>query len=81
MNNFIYFILIGAIAGWIGGKLTKGEGFGLFGNIIVGVVGSVLGGWIFEQLKIAEKNILFSLAAAVIGSVVFLLLIGLFKRK
>jgi len=79
--NLLYFIVIGALAGWVGGKLTKGEGFGLLGNIIVGIVGGVLGGWIFEKLGIMKENLLYSLAAAVVGSVVFLLLIGLFKRK
>jgi uncharacterized membrane protein YeaQ/YmgE (transglycosylase-associated protein family) len=52
MDNFLYFILIGAIAGWISGKLIKGESFGLLGSIVVGVVGAVLGGWIFELLGI-----------------------------
>lgn len=79
--NFLYFILIGALAGWAAGKLTKGESFGLLGNIIVGIVGGVLGGWIFNQLGIMKENLFYSLAAAVVGSVVFLLLIGLFKRK
>lgn len=81
MDSFVYFILIGALAGWLGGKLVKGEGFGLIGNIIVGIVGAVLGGWIFEKLGIAETNLLYSIAAAVVGSVVFLLVIGLIKRK
>ena len=79
--NFLYFILIGALAGWAAGKLTKGESFGLLGNIIVGIVGGVLGGWIFNQLGIMKENLFYSLAAAVVGSVVFLLVIGLFSRK
>lgn len=79
--NFIYFILIGALAGWTSGKLIKGESFGLLGNIIVGIVGGVLGGWIFNQMGISEPNLIYDLAAAVVGSVVFLLVIGLIKRK
>ena len=79
--NFLYFKLIGALAGWAAGKLTKGESFGLLGNIIVGIVGGVLGGWIFNQLGIMKENLFYSLAAAVVGSVVFLLVIGLFRRK
>ncbi|HMX03892.1 MAG TPA: GlsB/YeaQ/YmgE family stress response membrane protein [Chitinophagales bacterium] len=81
MDNFLYFILLGAIAGYVSGKLIKGESFGLLGNIVVGVVGAVLGGWIFDQVGIQEANILYSLAAAVVGSVAFLLIIGLLKRK
>lgn len=79
--NLLYFILIGALAGWVGGKLTKGESFGLLGNIIVGIVGGVLGGWIFDQLGIVQENLIYSLAAAVVGSVAFLLIIALFRRK
>ena len=79
--NFLYFILIGALAGWAAGKLTKGESFGLLGNIIVGIVGGVLGGWIFNQLGIMKEKLFYSLADAVVGSVVFLLVIGLFRRK
>lgn len=79
--NFLYFILIGAIAGWVSGKLIKGEGYGLLGNIVVGIVGAVLGGWIFEKLGIVEYNILYTLAAAVVGSVVFLLVIGIIRRN
>ena len=59
MGNFFYFILIGALAGWASGKLIKGESFGLAGNIIVGIVGGVLGGWIFAQMGIAEENIFY----------------------
>ena len=80
MNNIIYFILIGAVAGWISGKLIKGEGFGCLGNIIVGVVGAVLGGWLFTRMNIAQTNILYELAAAVVGSVLFLLIVGLVKK-
>ncbi|HCK20871.1 MAG TPA: GlsB/YeaQ/YmgE family stress response membrane protein [Bacteroidetes bacterium] len=79
--NLIYFILIGAAAGWIGGKLIRGESFGGLGNIIVGIVGAVLGGWIFDELNINASGIAGALASAVVGAVVFLLLIGLLKRK
>jgi uncharacterized membrane protein YeaQ/YmgE (transglycosylase-associated protein family) len=79
--SLLYFILIGAAAGWIGGKLIRGEGFGALGNIIVGIVGAVLGGWIFDQLKIESEGLAGSLASSVVGAVVFLLLVGLLKRK
>jgi uncharacterized membrane protein YeaQ/YmgE (transglycosylase-associated protein family) len=44
--EFLYFLLIGAVSGWLAGQLFKGGGFGLFGNIIVGIIGAVIGGWI-----------------------------------
>ncbi len=54
--TLLYFILIGALAGWIGGKLMRGEGFGLIGNIVVGIVGAVIGGWIFDSLNISSSG-------------------------
>lgn len=81
MNSFLYFIIIGALAGWIGGRLTRGRAFGLFGNILVGIVGAVLGVWIFGWMGISADNFLYQLAAAIVGSVVFLLLIGLFRKN
>ena len=69
--SFLYFILIGAAAGWISGKLIRGEGFGWLGNIIVGIVGAVLGGWIFGQMNIASSGLAGSLASSVVGAVVF----------
>jgi len=81
--TLLVFIIIGALAGWIGGKLIRGKAFGLAGNIIVGIVGAVLGGWLFTQLGIGgeENAFAYELAAAVTGSVVFLLLIGLVNKK
>ncbi|MEZ5014564.1 MAG: GlsB/YeaQ/YmgE family stress response membrane protein [Chitinophagales bacterium] len=81
--NFLYFILLGALAGWLSGKLVRGRGFGLMGNILVGIVGAVLGGWIFTQLNVDPGNYLmaYQLASAVVGSVVLLLVIGLIQKK
>lgn len=44
--NFLYFLLIGSISGWLAGQLWKGSGFGLIGNIIAGIVGGIVGGWL-----------------------------------
>lgn len=46
MGGFIYFILVGALAGWLVGTLFKGGGFGILGNIVVGIIGGILGGWV-----------------------------------
>lgn len=79
--NLIYFILIGALAGWIGGKLMRGEGFGLIGNIIVGIVGAVIGGWLFDKLDISSSGLTGTIASSVVGAVLFLFLVGILKRK
>lgn len=70
--NLISFLLIGLAAGWIVGKILKGEGFGLAGNLIIGVIGSVVGGMLFWVLGIAPKNMIGSLVTAVVGALVFL---------
>jgi len=81
MNNLIWFLLIGAIAGWLAGQFMKGRGFGLLGDIIVGIIGAVLGGWLFGVLGIsAGGGLAGSLIVAFIGAVVLLFLVRLIKR-
>jgi uncharacterized membrane protein YeaQ/YmgE (transglycosylase-associated protein family) len=81
MNNLIWFLIIGAIAGWLAGLLMKGRGFGILGDIIVGIVGALLGGWLFGVLGIsAGGGLAGSLIVAFIGAVVLLFLVRLIKR-
>lgn len=79
--HFLWFILIGAIAGWLAGLITKGGGFGILGNIVIGILGAVIGGWIARELQISVgSGMLGSLLVATGGAVVLLFLISLFKR-
>ena len=81
MNALIWFLIIGAIAGWLAGLLMKGRGFGILGDIIVGIVGAVLGGWLFGALGIsAGGGLAGSLIVAFIGAVILLFLVRLIKR-
>jgi uncharacterized membrane protein YeaQ/YmgE (transglycosylase-associated protein family) len=81
MNSFIWFLIIGAIAGWLAGLLMKGRGFGILGDIIVGIIGAFLGGWLFGVLGIsAGGGLAGSLIVAFIGAVVLLFLVRLIKR-
>jgi len=78
--GFLWFILIGAAAGWLAGQLFKG-GFGLVGDIIVGVIGAFIGAWLFGVLKIAPASgLIGSLIVATIGAIVLLSVLRLFKR-
>jgi len=79
--NFILFLVIGAVAGWLAGKVTKGKGFGLWGNLGVGIVGALLGGFIFTILGFGVGNLLGQLIMAFVGAVVLLWLIRFFKKK
>jgi uncharacterized membrane protein YeaQ/YmgE (transglycosylase-associated protein family) len=68
-SSLIGWIVIGLLAGWLAGLLSRGSGFGCLGNIFVGLVGSVLGGWIFLKLHILGGGFIYSLAAATVGAV------------
>lgn len=78
--DLIWFLLIGLAAGWLAGQLLKGRSLGLAGNLIVGVIGAVLGGLLFRLLGLGPTNILGSLIAATVGAVVFLLALPHIKR-
>jgi uncharacterized membrane protein YeaQ/YmgE (transglycosylase-associated protein family) len=79
--NFVWFILIGLVAGWLGGLIVKGSGSGFWINLLVGVVGAVLGGWLMSFAHIGGNGLLWQLLVAVAGAVVLLLIVGLFTRK
>ena len=78
--ELLYFLLIGAAAGWLAGQFMKGKGFGLIGNIIVGIVGAFIGGWLLGVLGLAFGGLIGSLVTAVIGAVVLLWIVGLIKK-
>lgn len=79
--NFILFLLIGALAGWLAGKIMKGRGFGILGNMLVGVVGAFIGGFLFRAVGLAAYGLIGSLITATVGAVVLLFLIGLVKKQ
>lgn len=79
MMSIIWFLIIGAVAGWIAGELTRGSGFGLLGNIIVGIVGALVGGFLFDILGIASRGLIGQLVLSVIGAILFLLILSLFR--
>jgi uncharacterized membrane protein YeaQ/YmgE (transglycosylase-associated protein family) len=79
--NIIWFLIIGALAGWLAGILVKGRGFGILGNIIVGVVGAVIGGHIFQVVGVAAGGGFWSsLVTALMGALVLLFIINLIRK-
>ncbi|MDH3571176.1 MAG: GlsB/YeaQ/YmgE family stress response membrane protein [Gemmatimonadota bacterium] len=78
--NFLWFLIIGIIAGWVAGRITKGKGFGLFGNLIVGVLGALVGGFLFDLVGLSAYGVLGSLITATVGAIVLLLLLGFVKK-
>jgi len=78
--NIIWFLLIGIAAGWLAGQFVKGGGFGLIGDLIVGVIGAVLGGFVFGLLGISAGGLIGSLVCATIGAVLLLVILRALKR-
>lgn len=81
LMEILWFLLIGALIGWLAGQLTKGSGFGLLGNIVVGILGSMLGGVVAPLLGIASESTLGSLLIALFGAVLLLFLLRFVTKK
>ncbi|WMW65194.1 GlsB/YeaQ/YmgE family stress response membrane protein [Nitratidesulfovibrio liaohensis] len=79
--SIIWFLLLGALAGWLAANLMQGRGFGFLGNMAVGVVGAVLGGFLFRMVGVHGGGMMGSLVTAVVGAIVLLFLVGLIKRN
>jgi len=78
-NQLIWFLLIGLIAGWLAGKIMRGSGFGLVGDLVVGVLGAFLGAWLFGLLGLTAWGLLGSILVALVGALVLLWVIRLLK--
>lgn len=79
--EFLWFIIIGIIAGWLAGVIMKGGGFGLVGDMVVGVLGAILGGWLFSKFGAsAGGGLIGSIIVATIGAIVLIFILRLFKR-
>ncbi len=80
-ENLFLFLVIGIVAGFIAGKIMKGAGFGLVGDLIVGVIGSFIGVWIFGLLNISSGGILGLLIAAIVGALILLYIVRQAKKR
>lgn len=79
--EFVWFIIIGLVAGWLAGVIMKGGGFGVVGDIVVGVLGALIGGWLFSKLGAsAGGGLLGAIIVATIGAIVLIFLLRLIKR-
>jgi uncharacterized membrane protein YeaQ/YmgE (transglycosylase-associated protein family) len=81
MLYLLWVIIIGILAGWIAGKIMRGRGFGLLGDLIVGVIGSLLGSFIFGLVGFGAYGLIARLIVAVVGAVILLWLIRFIKKS
>jgi uncharacterized membrane protein YeaQ/YmgE (transglycosylase-associated protein family) len=79
-HPLLFWLLIGLIAGWLAGKVSRGRGFGCLTDILLGLLGAFLGGWIFMKLGIWGGGFLYSLAAATVGAIIVVAIVRLFAR-
>lgn len=77
--NVIWFLIIGVIAGWLAGVLVKGGGFGLIGDLVVGIIGALIGGLLFGG-GLLGGSVLGSILVATIGAVILLLVLRVLKK-
>jgi uncharacterized membrane protein YeaQ/YmgE (transglycosylase-associated protein family) len=79
--EFVWFILVGLIAGWLAGVIMKGGGFGVIGDIIVGILGALLGGFLFRSFGVSiGGGLLGGIIVATVGAVVLIFILRLIKR-
>ena len=79
--DFLWYIIIGILAGFVAGKLMRGGGFGMIVNLIVGIIGGVLGGWLFSLIGISAGGLIGSLNTAVVGAILLLWIVGLISQR
>ncbi len=80
LTSILVFLIIGAIAGWLAGVVMKGGGFGLLGDIVVGIIGAFVGGWLFGVLGIFAGGFIGAVITAFVGACVLLFVIRLIKK-
>ena len=79
--EFLVFLIVGAIAGWLAGVVVKGGGYGLIGDIVVGIVGGFIAGWLFPRFGISlGGGWVAAIISSAIGAIILLLVIRLIKR-
>lgn len=84
LMSILVWLLLGAVAGWIAGKIMKGKGFGTAGNIVIGIIGSFIGGWLGGKLGFSGAQTggfsIASIVTAVAGASLLLFVIKLIKK-
>ena len=79
--DLLWFLIVGVVAGWLAGVLVKGGGFGVIGDLVVGIIGAFVGGFLFRTFGAsAGGGVIGSIVVATIGAIVLLFIVRLIKR-
>jgi len=81
--DILWFILIGLVAGWLAALVVRGRGMGILVDIVVGVIGAIIGGYLFSYLNIGlpVSGLFGSLITATVGAILLLFVLSLFRRR
>jgi len=80
-ESLLIILVVGVIAGWLAGQIVQGTGFGIVGDLIIGVIGAFIGSWLFPQLGIhLGAGIVAAIINATLGALILLFVIGLFRH-
>ncbi len=77
--GFLYWIIVGLIAGWLAGKVMKGEGYGVLVDIILGILGAVVGGWVFGLLGFHAGGLIGTIIVSFVGAVILVWIVRKLK--
>ena len=80
LSSIVVWLIIGALAGWLAGLVVRGYGFGLLGNIIIGIIGAFVGGLVFPMFGIEASGFVGETLFAAAGAILLLVVIGLVRR-
>lgn len=80
IHPIIWWIIVGLLAGWAAGKIMKGGGYGVIADILLGIVGAFVGGWIVGQLGFAAGGFIWTIIVAILGAVILIWLTRLIKK-
>jgi len=80
VSGLIWWIVVGLIAGWLAGKVMKGGGYGVLIDIVLGIGGAILGGWVFGLLGLHAGGIIGSIVVAFVGAIILVWLVRLLKK-
>jgi uncharacterized membrane protein YeaQ/YmgE (transglycosylase-associated protein family) len=81
IDSIIIMLIVGAIAGWLAGQIVRGFGFGLLWNMLIGIVGALVGVWLLQQLGFMPfSGFIGSIVNATIGAVILLVIVGFIRR-
>jgi uncharacterized membrane protein YeaQ/YmgE (transglycosylase-associated protein family) len=80
VHGLIWWIIVGLIAGWAAGKIMKGGGYGVIADIILGVLGAIIGGWVVGMLGLGGGGLIWSILVAILGAVILIWITRFFKK-